>query len=123
MRTLGKGAGLTTCLVAAVALLTACTPAREAPPDGVRTLVVADSYPVSHPASRDGIVHFTDRVRELTGGALDVEYYPSEQLGKSTDYVKLVASRAVDIGVVSPPYLSDKLPLSNVGDLPGLSTD
>ncbi|MEQ3551923.1 TRAP transporter substrate-binding protein DctP [Pseudonocardia nematodicida] len=124
MRKLGNGAGLVTCLVATVALAAAC----GAPPDGTagpqsRTLVVADSYPVTHPASTDGIVHFTDRVTELTGGEVDFDYYPSEQLGKAGDYVTLVGNGAIDIGVVSPPYLSDKLPLSNVGDLPGLSSD
>lgn len=125
MRTLGNGAGLMAgCLAAVTALVTGCAPAPNEPGAGApRTLVVADSYPTSHPASRDGIVHFTERVTELTGGALDFEYYPSEQLGKATDYVKLVADGAVDIGVVSPPYLSDKLPLAGVGDLPGLSGD
>ena len=115
---------MASCLVAVTALITGCASAGEHPAeDTTRTLTVADSYPVSHPASRDGIVHFTDRVTELTGGGIDFEYYPSEQLGKATDYVKLVAGGAVDIGVVSPPYLSDKLPLSGVGDLPGLSGD
>lgn len=125
MTRLGNGAGLLAgSLAAAAALVAGCAPAPGGPgPDATRTLVVADSYPVSHPASRDGIVHFTDRVTELTGGTVGFDYFPSEQLGKATDYVKLVAGGAVDIGVVSPPYLSDKLPLSNVGDLPGLSGD
>ncbi|MBW0103276.1 TRAP transporter substrate-binding protein DctP [Pseudonocardia sp. KRD291] len=99
----------------------ACGVAREGPP-GTTTLLIGDSYPPTHPASRDGVKFFMARAGELSGGRLRFEYFPSAQLGKAEDHLTLTRSGAVDIGVVSPPYLSDRMPLSNVADLPGMST-
>lgn len=98
------------------------TPGGNGPP-GVVTLRIGDSYPPSHPASRDGVDFFMARAAALSGGRLAFDYFPSAQLGAAEDHVALTRSGAIDIGVVSPPYLSDRMPLSNVADLPGMSTD
>lgn len=110
-------------LVAVGALLAAgaCGVDRGGPP-GTATLLIGDSYPPTHPASRDGVDFLVQRAGELSGGRLRFEYFPSAQLGKAEDHLTLTRSGAIDIGVVSPPYLSDRMPLSNVADLPGMST-
>lgn len=113
-------------VVLAVAMtLTACgtAPPDDGAPPGVVTLRIGDSYPPSHPASRDGVDFFVERAVALSEGRLAFDYFPSAQLGKAEDHVALTRSGAIDIGVVSPPYLADRLPLSNVADLPGMSTD
>lgn len=99
----------------------ACGVAREGPP-GTTTLLIGDSYPPTHPASRDGVDFLVQRAGELSGGRLRFEYFPSAQLGKAEDHLTLTRSGAIDIGVVSPPYLAEQMPLSNVADLPGMST-
>lgn len=113
----------TTALVAIGMLLatSACAVEPDDPP-GTATLLIGDSYPPTHPASRDGVDYFIERAGQLSGGRLNFEYFPSAQLGKAEDHLTLTRSGAIDIGVVSPPYLSDRMPLSNVADLPGMST-
>lgn len=110
-------------LLVAVLCLAACGAAPSGEPPGVTTLRIGDSYPPNHPASRDGVDFFVERAVELSGGRLAFDYFPSAQLGEAEDHVALTRSGAIDIGVVSPPYLADRLPLSNVADLPGMSTD
>ena len=112
-------------LLAMVLTVTACgaAPPDDDSPPGLVTLRIGDSYPPSHPASRDGVDFFVERAVALSGGRLDFDYFPSAQLGEAEDHVALTRSGAIDIGVVSPPYLADRLPLSNVADLPGMSTD
>ena len=125
-RSLARPVRAASVLLATVLALTACGGAPSddgAPPPDVVTLRIGDSYPPSHPASRDGVDHFVERAVALSGGRLAFDYFPSAQLGKAEDHVALTRSGAIDIGVVSPPYLADRMPLSNVADLPGMSTD
>lgn len=101
---------------------TGCAVDREGPP-GTYTLVVGDSFPTTHPFSRDGARFFVNRATELSGGRLQFEYYPSETLGAAADYVTLAEAGVVDVAMISPGYVSSQLPLSGVADLPGMSTD
>jgi TRAP-type C4-dicarboxylate transport system substrate-binding protein len=50
------------------------------------------------------------------------EYYPSEQLGKARDMLKLATSGVADIAYVAPGYVSEKFPLAGVAELPGYFT-
>ncbi|OZM75978.1 TRAP transporter substrate-binding protein DctP [Pseudonocardia sp. MH-G8] len=90
-------------------------------PPGTTTLVLADSFPTTHPVSRDGARFFMERVGELTGGRVRFEYFPSEQLGAAEDFVSLARSGVVDVAMVSPGYVASQLPLSGVADLPAMS--
>lgn len=101
---------------------TGCAADREDPP-GTYTLVVGDSFPTSHPFSRDGARFLIARAEELSGGRLQFDYHPSEALGAAQDFVTLTDAGAIDIAMVSPGYVSSQLPLSGVADLPGMSTD
>ena len=110
-------------LLAALGLVaTGCGAEREGPP-AEYTLVVGDSFPTSHPFSRDGARFFVDRASELSGGRLQFEYYPSENLGAAQDFVTLADAGVIDVAMISPGYVSTQLPLSGVADLPGMSTD
>ncbi|WP_328307004.1 TRAP transporter substrate-binding protein [Actinomycetospora sp. NBC_00405] len=110
-------------LFAALGLVaTGCAAEREGAPEAY-TLVVADSFPTSHPFSRDGARFFVDRATELSGGRLQFEYYPSENLGAAQDFVTLADAGVIDVAMISPGYVSTQLPLSGVADLPGMSTD
>jgi TRAP-type C4-dicarboxylate transport system substrate-binding protein len=81
-------------------------------------LRVADSFPVTHymvPHAK----FWMDEVKRLSGDAVEFEYYPSEQMGKAKDLLNLTLSGVIDVGYVAPSYVSDKLPLSGVVNLPG----
>ena len=95
-----------------------------APPAGAQsitpiTLRVADHYPVTAPTPGYSIRHFMDAVTKATAGAVTFEYYPAEQLGKAKDLLSLTQQGVIDIGMVAPAYVSDKMPLSSVAELPG----
>lgn len=80
---------------------------------------VADVYPVGHTVSNTTVKVFMDDVKKRLGNKIDFEYYPAEQLGKGKDLLTLTQTGVVDIGLVVPSYISDKLPLSAVSELPG----
>lgn len=82
-------------------------------------LRVADHYPVNASTANYTIKFFMDTVREASGGAVTFEYYPSEQLGKARDMLALTQQGVTDIGFIAPAYVSDKMPLSGVAELPG----
>src|SRR4051812_16419338 len=80
---------------------------------------VADVYPTGHPVSTTTIKVFMDDLKARLGDKIEFEYYPAEQLGKGKDLLSLTQSGVVDIGLIVPSYISDKLPLSAVSELPG----
>lgn len=84
------------------------------------SLKLADSFPVGHPISEAGAKYFMERATELTGARLEFDYFPAEQMGTAEGLIDLVQSGVVEIGMVSPAYIPAKLPLSGVGELPGL---
>lgn len=81
-------------------------------------LRVADSFPVGHYISENGTKPWMEAIESLSGGEVEFEYYPAEQLGKAKDLLSLTQSGAVDIGYVAPAFVTDKLPLSVVAELP-----
>ena len=83
------------------------------------TLRVADHYPVGAPTAQYTAKFFMDAVKEATKGEIDFQYYPSEQLGKAKDMLTLTQQGVIDIGLAAPSYISDKMPLSGVAELPG----
>ena len=80
---------------------------------------VADVYPVAHTVPTTTIRVFMDEVKKRLGEKIEFEYYPAEQIGKGKDLLNLTRSGVVDIGLIVPSYISDKLPLSAVAELPG----
>lgn len=79
----------------------------------------ADSLPANHLFTRELAKPFMDAVTAATNGAVTFEHYPAEQLGKAKDMLSLTQSGVADIAFTVPIYISDKLPLSGVVDLPG----
>jgi TRAP-type C4-dicarboxylate transport system substrate-binding protein len=86
------------------------------------TLRVADHYPAGASTPEYTIKYFMDAVTKAAGGKVKFEYYPAEQLGKAKDMLALTQQGVVDIGQVAPAYVSDKMPLSAVAELPGTFT-
>lgn len=83
------------------------------------TLRAADHYSPAALTPKYTIQYFMDYVKEKAGDRVAFEYYPSEQLGKAKDMLALTQQGAVDIGFIAAAYVSDKMPLSAVAELPG----
>jgi len=99
-----------------LALAAAGTPV--ATPSQAVELKVADSFPVGHYLVRLMLKPWMDDVTRRTGGAVTFSYYPNQQIGKAADMLRLTQTGVVDIGYVAPSYASDKMPLSEVAQLP-----
>jgi TRAP-type C4-dicarboxylate transport system substrate-binding protein len=102
-----------TTMFAAAALLAAAISARA------ETLRFADSLPPDHLFTRVAAKVWMDLVTKATNGQVTFEHYPAEQLGKAKDMLSMAQSGIADIAFVVPTYITDKLPLSGVVDLPG----
>jgi TRAP-type C4-dicarboxylate transport system substrate-binding protein len=83
------------------------------------TLRVADSLPVDHYIANYTVKPWMEAVTAATDGRVAFEYFPAEQIGKAKDLLALTTSGVADIGYVAPSYVSDKMPLSAVAQLPG----
>lgn len=83
-------------------------------------LRVADQFPQGHFMLRYAIKPWMEQVTKATGGEVQFEHYPGEQLGKAKDFLSLVQSGVADIVLLAPAYVSDKMPLTAVMELPGL---
>jgi len=83
-------------------------------------LRIADSFPSGHFIGRFAVQPFIERVKELSNNTVTFEYYPAEQLGKAKDLLSLAQTGVIDIAYVGPSYVSDKMPMSAVAQLPGL---
>ncbi len=86
----------------------------------VYKLKVADAFPSTHFFTVNGLKKFMQLAEQKSNGRLAFEHYPGGQLGKQVDMLELVKNGVADISFVGPSYVSGKLPLSNVFDLPGM---
>ena len=91
---------------------------------GEGTLVMGDSFSLTHPIGSNGTEQFIEGL-ETRGGdvGLDLQYFASGQLGKQWDMPTVVRTGVADISVISPSYVASEMPLSSVGDLAGLVED
>ena len=83
------------------------------------TLRVADHYPPDSSSAEITIKHFMAEVEKRAGDKIAFEYFPAQQLGKAADMLSLTVDGVTDIGLVAAPYISDRMPLSGVVELPG----
>lgn len=71
------------------------------------------NLPAVHPLSARN-VEAAARIKEATGGQLEVEVFPSSQLGSDTDMLSQVRSGAVEFFTLSPLILSTLVPVSAI---------
>jgi len=57
---------------------------------------------------------------ELSNGRLVFQHFPAQQLGKAAEIINLTQSGVADIGAVAPAYTPERLPMTVVGELPGM---
>lgn len=83
------------------------------------TLKIADSLPADHIITNNTTQVFMDRVKEELGDRVAFEHYPAQQLAKAKDILSITQAGIADIGYVVPSYVSEKMPLGGVVELPG----
>lgn len=81
-------------------------------------LRVADSLPAGHYIARYAAQAWMDSVVERTGGQVSFQHFPAGQLGGAGDMLTMLETGVADVTYVVPAYLSQRLPLSMVGNLP-----
>lgn len=84
-------------------------------------LRAADSLPAGHFFAERGLKFWIAEVRKQTNGAVDLQHFPAEQLGKAKDMFQLAMTGVADVAYVVPSYASEKIPLMTVSELPGLA--
>lgn len=87
------------------------------------SLRVGDVYPAGHYIADALIKPWMSAVKERLGNRVDIQYFPAEQLGKGPQMLALTQQGVVDIGLIIPAFVPDKLPRSAVAELPGLFSD
>lgn len=92
-------------------------------PENPLVLKVAESASLEGPMVKYGSIPFMNLVEEMSGGAIQFEHYPSEQLGKQRELLDLTKSGVADIAWINISNYSDRFPLSSVGELPGVFSD
>lgn len=103
----------TSLAIAAAALVTA------APAAAQTKIKIADSFPVGHYLPKYFTTPMMERLKASPSAkGYEFEYYPAEQMGKAKDFLQLLQSGVIDIAYVAPGFVSDKMPLSVVPELP-----
>ena len=82
-------------------------------------LKIGDSFPVGHYLPKYFTTPMMERLKALPAAkGWEFEYYPAEQIGKAKDLLSLAQTGVVDIAYAAPGFVSDKMPLSVVAELP-----
>ncbi|MEO8506997.1 MAG: TRAP transporter substrate-binding protein DctP [Betaproteobacteria bacterium] len=102
---------------AAAALLTASHAALAQDKVSLRA---ADYLAPTHYLIRYGVTHWIEQVTKQSNGRIEIKHFPSEQLGKAKDMLSLTQSGVADVAGIVPSFVSDRMPLSTIAELPGL---
>lgn len=86
-------------------------------------LKLADQFPAGHTITKQGTQAFFDHIKANPDADLSVTHYPAEQLGKAASMLDLVRNRVTDIAMVGMSYITEKMPLATMMELPGLYRD
>lgn len=86
-------------------------------------LKLSDSLPLNDRNTMMSILPWMERVTERTNGKVTFTHFPNGQIGKGQDALAMTQSGIVDISYMVPAWISEKLPLVGVAELPGLFAD
>jgi tripartite ATP-independent transporter DctP family solute receptor len=76
----------------------------------------ANELPLNHPVNQYAL-KAADKIREETGGSIDIKVFPDSQLGSQTDMLHQVRSGAIEFVPVSAIILSTLVPVSSISGL------
>lgn len=76
----------------------------------------ANNLPISHPMNVRA-QEAADKIREETGGRVNIQIFPSNQLGSDTDMLSQVRSGGVEFFTLSPLILSTLVPNASISGI------
>jgi len=88
----------------------------------VKALKLAHALPAQHPVHA-GMVHFGERLRELSGRRFEVTIFPNGQLGTETQNIEQLQSGTLDFAKASAAPLGNFISVIKVFSLPYLFRD
>ncbi|MBP3043691.1 TRAP transporter substrate-binding protein [Arthrobacter jiangjiafuii] len=103
--------------VSSVAMMGLSACGGDAGTESTKVLKVAFNQNASHPQAV-AITELSDKLKEATDGAFELELFPDEQLGSQAETLELVQSGAVDMAIVAGPLLEAFNPDFSVLNLP-----
>jgi tripartite ATP-independent transporter DctP family solute receptor len=112
-----KGFAVLAIFSAALLGLSACGSGGGAGQGSTKVLKVAFNQNASHPQAV-AITELSEKLKEATGGAYELELFPDEQLGSQAETLELVQSGAVDMAIVAGPLMEAYNPDFSVLNLP-----
>ncbi len=77
------------------------------------TMKLATGQDPSHPVNKRA-QQAADRIKEASGGRLDINLYPANQLGSDTDLISQVRVGAVDAINIASSVLATRVPLAGI---------
>lgn len=99
----------------------ACAPTGGPDASGRYTLTMADLYSMQHSIGTAGVQPFMELVTEKSGGRIEFDYRPAEQMLPAADIHRALKVDAVDAGNIL--YMGSQNQLLHVAQLPGLFAD
>ncbi|MDR5905307.1 TRAP transporter substrate-binding protein [Franzmannia qiaohouensis] len=88
-----------------------------------QTLRFAHWLPEQHALPSTGFKEWTESITEASGGAIDFQMFPAQQLGSAEDHFDMVANGIADIAWVNPGYSAGRFPISDLLQLPFVVSD
>jgi TRAP-type C4-dicarboxylate transport system substrate-binding protein len=91
-------------------------------PNDVTILRFSHLWPASAVMNTDAFEPWAKKIQEESGGRIKVEIYPSATLSKPDATYDAVAKGTIDLGVQVPSYVNGRFPLTQIAELPGMSS-
>lgn len=84
----------------------------------VKTLRLSHWLPPGHVVQTTGIQPWIDSINKASGGSLEIEIYPAQQLGSAPDHYDMVVNGIADIGYINPGYTAGRFPIFELTGVP-----
>ncbi|MCO6381205.1 MAG: TRAP transporter substrate-binding protein [Vannielia sp.] len=97
---------------ALAALTTASASAQEV------TLRLAHWLPPTHPVQTLGIEPWIESIKEASGGRIDFQIFPAQQLGAAPDHYDMARDGIADITYTNPGYQAGRFPIYSLIEIP-----
>lgn len=84
------------------------------------TLALSHWVPPVHALQPTGMEPWAQSINEASDGRIQIDIYPSQQLGAAPDHYDMARDGIVDIGFVNPGYQAGRFPIIAAAELPFL---